>query len=115
MRKINTGDVFKLARLLKKSDVVTVVREAYEAGRQENPDSGKIGMDAITGIICCCTDEAVEVEIYDLISSICEKTLEDVRDQSLETTLEDIQRIAKENNIANFFRSASGLVGKMTG
>lgn len=35
MRKINTGDVFKMGRLLKKSGVMEIVRNAYEEGRKE--------------------------------------------------------------------------------
>ncbi len=113
MRKINTGDVFKMARLLKKGDVVSTIKDAYAAGKEKDADSEKIGMDAILKIFCSCTDQSTEGQIYDLLGGICEKTSQEIQNQSLEATIEDVKRIVKENNIANFLKSASGLVGKM--
>lgn len=113
MRKINTEDVFKMARLLKNSDVIKTVKNAYEAGKKENADSEKIGLDAAMEILISCTDPKIEAQFYDLVSGICEKKPEDIRTQSLEGTIEDIKKICQENNIGNFLKSASGLSGKI--
>ncbi len=113
MRKINTGDVFKMGRLLKKSGVMEIVRNAYEEGRKEGADKEKIGLDAILGIVCSCSDISTEGQIYELLGGICEKDPTDVMEQPLEVTIEDISGIFRENNIANFLRSASDLAGKM--
>ncbi len=113
MRKVNTGDVFKMARLLKNGDMISVIKKAYEAGREEGADSERIGINVILGILSNCTDAKIEMQIYDLISGICEKKQEDIKDQSLETTIEDIKKIVKENNIINFLNSASGLAEKI--
>ena len=109
MRKINTGDVFKLARLLKKGNVTQIVKRAYEEGRKKDADKEKIGMDVILEILCNCTDNEMERLIYGLISGICEKKPEDIESQSLETTIEDIKKIVRENNVINFWKAASGL------
>ena len=115
MRKINTEDVFKMARLIKKGNVGQVIKDAYAAGGQEGADAKQIGMDAFIGIVCACSASEVEEDLYELLSGICEKSPEDVRRQSLETTIEDIKKICEENNVVNFWKSASGLSGKIQG
>lgn len=113
MRKINTGDVFKMARLLRKGNVAETVRKAYIDGKKEGADSEEIGMNAIFDILCSCTDPSIEDQFCDLLAGICEKKKEEISNQSLETTVNDMKRICEENNIVNFFRSASALSGKI--
>lgn len=115
MRKINTGDVFKMARLLREGNIAEVVRRAYMDGKKEDADSETIGINVIFDILVSCTDPSVEDQFCDLLAGICEKKKEDIRNQSLETTVDDLKRICMENNIVNFFRSASELSGKIAG
>ena len=49
------------------------------------------------------------------LDMVCEKKPEEIRSQSIETTVQDIQRIVEENNVLNFFKSASRLSGKIHG
>lgn len=112
MRKINTGDVFKMGRLLKNSNVMQIIKKGYEEGRKEDADREKIGLNAFMDIVCSCADIGMEGQIYELLGGICEKLPTDVMEQSLEVTIEDIRRIIRENNIANFLKSASNLAMK---
>ena len=102
-----------MARLLKNGNIVQTIKEAYTAGKEKDADAQKIGMDAIMGIMCACTDVKIEEQFYDLLGGICERTPAEIKEQSLETTIEDIKKICKENNIANFWNSASSLSVKM--
>lgn len=106
MRKINTEDVFKMARIIKKGNVAQNIKDAYVAGKAEGADAEQIGVCAFMDILCSCSDEIVEGQIYDLLAGICEKTAEDIKKQSLETTVEDVKNICKENNVVNFLKSA---------
>lgn len=115
MRKLNTGDVFKMARILKQGDVVDIIRKAYEDGRKEGADAEAMGMDVALGILCSCTNAGIENQFYELMSGICEKKPEDIQNQSLESTVEDITRIFRENNVANFLKSAAKLSEKTSG
>ena len=115
MRKINTSDVFKMARLLREGNIAEAARKAYLDGKKEGADSEDIGMNAIFDILCSCTDPSVEDQFCDLLAGICEKKKEDISNQSIETTVGDLKRICEENNIVNFFRSASRLGGKIQG
>lgn len=112
MRKINTSDVFKMARLMKEADLTTEIKEAVTAGKKKGADEEEIGVNVVMHIIGSCSDEKVEKKFYDLVAGICEKGEEEIKNQSLEQTVADIKRICEENNIVNFFRSASRLVKK---
>lgn len=113
MRKINTGDVFKMARLLRNGNIEETIRKSYMEGRKEGADSEVIGMNATVDILCSCTDPQIENQFYELMSGICEKKPEDVMNQSLESLMEDLKRICQENNVLNFLRSALKLGGKI--
>lgn len=115
MRKLNTGDVFKMARLLKNTNMVESVKTAFEKGKEDGADEMKVGIDFVCDVLCACSEERTETQLYDLLSGICEKKPDEIRSQSLETTVQDIQRIFEENNVLNFFRSASRLSGKIHG
>lgn len=115
MRKLNTGDAFKMARLMKSGNIIGAVKEAFANGRKEGADDEQVGMDFMVDVLCVCAEEETETQIYDLLAGICEKKPDEIRDQSLEATAEDIRRIIQENNIVNFFRSASRLSAKIQG
>ena len=122
MRKINTGDVFKMARLLKNANVMDAVKDAYKASKKEDgakeahkegPDKGGIWVDAAMKVLASCTSQQAEEQFYDLMAGICENKPEDIRDRPLDGLLEDIRRICEENNVANFLRSASDFAEKL--
>ena len=108
MRKINTADVFKMARLMKSAELTESIKRAYAAGK-ENANTEEVGMNAIMDILGACCSSETEEMFYKLLAGISEKTEADVREQSIETTIADIKKICEENNIVNFLRSASRL------
>lgn len=122
MRKINTGDVFKMARLLKNANVMDAVKDAYKASKKEDgakeahkegPDKGGIWVDAAMKVLASCTSQQAEEQFYDLMAGICENKPEDIRDRPLDGLIDDIRRICEENNVANFLRSASDFAEKL--
>lgn len=123
MRKINTSDVFKLARILKKVDIQKIVAEFYSrntakpiaaVGIEESGGDLQInlGIEIVFSLIDSASDSKTEDAIYELFAGITEKSVEDIKNQSLEATKEDFTRIAEENNLKNFFKSASRLISK---
>ncbi|WP_300766985.1 hypothetical protein [uncultured Acetatifactor sp.] len=122
MRKINTGDVFKMARLLKNTNVMDAVKDAYKAAKREDVaegahkgDAGKGGIwvDAAMKVLASCTSQQAEEQFYDLMAGICENKPEDIRNRPLDGLIEDVRRICEENNVANFLRSASDFAEKL--
>ena len=122
MRKINTGDVFKMARLLKNTNVMDAVKDAYKASKREDvaedvhkgeAEKGGIWVDAAMKVMASCTSQQAEEQFYDLMAGICENKPEDIRNRPLDGLIEDIRRICEENNVANFLRSASDFAEKL--
>lgn len=109
MRKINTADVFKMARLMKSAKLTESIKRAYTAGKEKDANMEEVGMNAIMDIMGSCSDTGTEKCFYELLAGISEKTETEVMNQSLETTVADIKKICEENNIANFLRSASSM------
>lgn len=115
MRKINTEDVFKAARLLKNGNIMQNIRDAYAAGKVEGADAEEVGLNAIMDILCSCSESKVETQFYDLLAGICEKKPDEIKTQSFETTIGDIKKICEENDIVNFLNAASRLNQKISG
>lgn len=130
MRKINTGDVFKLARIIKatgaKEDIINIYSESkkikeeiresttQENSKEKNEEAQeKIGINIFFAIFEKCSDEKVEKLVYKLIGGIAEKKETEIENMPLDEMLELLRNMVKENNIANFFSAASNLVEKM--
>ena len=144
MREISLEDTFKFARLLKDSNILNIVRDAYVKGKKEeirirniketfligidvskddenleaSEEAAKkeaekaqeeLGVDTIIQIICACSDKKSEYQIYDLLAGITEKTAETIKTQPMKVTVSDIKEIIRENDIVNFWESASKL------
>lgn len=107
MRKINTGDVFKLARLINETKMTDTLKEAYLSGKKENADAEEIGVSAAMGILTSCSSRRTEEMFYALLAGVCEKEPEDIEEQPIEETVKDIKQLVKENDIMNFFTQAS--------
>ena len=127
MRKVNTGDVFKLARIIKatgaKEDIINVYYESKKIKEevkesatpehtQEKTEEAqeKIGIKIFFIIFEKCSDEKIEKLIYELIGGIAEKKADEIERLPLDEMLKLLGEIIKENNIQNFFSTASNLM-----
>lgn len=121
MRKIQTQDVFKLARIMKQTKLKDQISELVKKGNEisnskaiiakEGREKAKeqFGIEVALALIEECADPKAEKLIYEFIAGIAEKQPKDIETQSLQTTIEQIQQIVSENNIMNFFNTASRL------
>lgn len=129
MRKIITSDVFKASRIIREAKVKDAISEIFKSAQAtkikiEAEDSEEVkaekkalladaqeaaGFEAIMTVFEACSTEKLENMLYELLAGICEKKTEDIANQTLEVTMEELKIIAKENNLANFFKSASRL------
>lgn len=114
MRKIQTQDVFKLARIIKSADLKNEISNAIEqinAGSKKDKNlSEKVGVRVFLTIVEGCADVKTEEQIYELIGGIAEIPASDIKTQSLDATIELIKKIASENNMVNFFSTAGTLL-----
>lgn len=112
MRKINTSDVFKLARILKKGNVEENIAKAIGDIDAKNKAkiTEKAGIKVMLALFESCGEPEVEPLIYDLFGGIAEIDPSTIPTQPFDKTLEMFREISKENNLTNFFKQASQLV-----
>ena len=114
MRKIQTQDVFKLARIIKNADLRAEISNAIEqinaGGKKDKNLSEKVGIRVFLTIVEGCSDAKTEDMIYELIGGIAEIPADEIKTQSLEATISIIKKIASENNMVNFFSTAGTLL-----
>lgn len=109
MRKINTSDVFKCARIINNANIREELADIYQKYTKENEgdlDIEKVGIQIVFCVIGGCSSEKQEKAIYELIGGIVGKDANVISEQVMEETIEDIKKIAKENNLVNFFKTA---------
>lgn len=110
----NINDVFLSGADVSKDD--EDLKAAEEAVKKEAEKAQEeIGADTIMQIICACSDKKAEYQIYDLLAGITEKTAETIKNQPLKVTVSDIKEIIRENDIVNFWESASKLSESIKG
>ena len=68
-----------------------------------------VGIDAVMILIDAAANETVEDAVYDLLAGITEKSKEEISNQSLDALMDDIEKIAKENDFANFMKRVNQL------
>ena len=114
MRKIQTQDVFKLARIIKNADLKAEISNAIEqinaGSKKEKNLSEKVGIRVFLTIVEGCSDIKTEDMIYELIGGIAEIPANDIKTQSLEAAIDLIKKIASENNMISFFNTAGTLL-----
>ncbi len=110
MRKLNTQDVFKLARLIKKANLKDDIKNLFEKSQRMEGDKDvrqkELGFETALVIIEKTADEGVENEFYSLLAGIAEKTSDDIKTLSIEAMIELFIQVAKENNVVTFFKVA---------
>lgn len=117
MRKINTGDVCKCARILKytgvREKIVELIKQgqSIQAKSKDAPEVQEFGFAVIFEFIEILAEQKAEHEIYDLIGGIVEKTAEEIAEQEFTATIEDVKAIARENDLKGFFLRVSDLTG----
>lgn len=116
MRKINTGDVVKCARILKYSGMREKLIDLFKQGQGiqatdiNAPEVQEFGVKVIFEIIELLAEQRAEREIYELLAGILEKTPEQIEAQEITQTITDIKAIARENDLKGFFSQVSNMI-----
>lgn len=112
MRKVNTSDVFKLARILKKGNVEENIAKAIDDidVKNKNKITEKVGIKVMLALFESCGEPEVENLIYDLFGGIAEVDPSTISTQPFDKTIEMFKEISRENNLISFFKQASQLM-----
>jgi len=136
MRKLLAKDAFKLIKIIKKLDLKTALKEMYSSKKVKDKDSNEdetnrqlglekemysskkvkdkdsnedetnrqLGLDIAFVIIE--NMDAAENEIFELLASVSDKTVNEIRELELSELIAMIRDIFVENDLASFFKSA---------
>ena len=112
MRKLVLKDAFAVARIVKaagvKKEIVAFAKDVQNRKEGINPES--IGLEFFATLIESAADASVERKIYDFYASLKGVTAEEVSEYDLATVKADIKEIVEQNDLKNFFQSASALM-----
>lgn len=117
MRKIQFKDVMTLSKILKKTNMKDELVSVFEKAKKtatnkkvKETDLQQIGMDIIFLLLESAGD--AEDLIYKLLDDIFEtdKLNKSVKEMNIDEVITYIMQLAKENDLASFFKSA----GKLT-
>lgn len=110
MKKANTGDMFKLMRLideLKISDTVyEMIKEVEEKGTN-NVNVERMGFNLIATLISKASTKEAEIKIYDFLSGPFEMTAEEIQCMDYTEFGKGIGQVLDLNSIIGFFKSAN--------
>ena len=109
MRALKTSDLFSFARVIKASGIRD---ELASYLRTVNSDSDKeqVGLTTILMIIEALSDKKAEQAVYDALSPVFE--VDDIESMPPVELFEKLKQMAEENDLANFFDSVFGTLGK---
>lgn len=114
MRKLNTGDVFAVARLTKKLDAKNAFMEAWEATKKDGKENvEERGISLLFSLIYSAGDPAAEKDFYIILADIAEKKPDEIKKQSFQDTINDLKAIAAENDLKSFFTTVKQLIPKL--
>ena len=113
MRKIETHDVFKMARIIKKAGIkgefAKVFSESKALTDEETKSTKELGVEVIFRIIEACSGEELEAMLYDFVAGIAEKDAETIKRMSLDALIDTFKEMGKMNNLTTFFSTAGRL------
>lgn len=111
MRKLNLGDAFKVARIIKEAGVKDeLAKLASKFKNIENANIDEVGFEVILTLISAASSEKVETQIYELIGSIKNIAPSDVKNLDFSELKDFVKDVIAENDIKSFFNSASKLM-----
>lgn len=108
MKKLTGKHLFSMAKIIRTSNVKEELGELIAKNQAGELSTERLGIEAFMIVINACGDDRVEQRIYELLDDIFEAK---TADMSLEALAKNFVQLAKENNLANFFKQA-GLLGK---
>ena len=108
MRKLKTADLFSFARVIKASGIREDLVK-YLGTLKSDSDREQVGMTTILMIIEALSDKKAEADLYDALGAVFECDVESMPPSEL---FSNLKQMAEENDLANFFNSVFGTLGK---
>lgn len=122
MRKLNTADVFAVARVIRASgmrdQLLPIIQKAAEETKAAEDKKAmdailsRIGINGFLTVLEALAERKSEAAIYEVLSGPMECSAEDVENMPLESLIPKLRQIIEENQLKDFFVYVSGILGK---
>ena len=115
-RRLSTQDIFPMLRLLNKiglkdlrdnDNIKSIVMLSTSATEKKKIDVNRIGMDVFLEIACLIVDNIpkCEVELYTILSTTSDRTVDEIKAQDMAVTLEMIVDFIRKEEFGDFFKA----------
>ena len=109
MKKIQTTDMFNALRIVKASGIKDELSRLIKS-LTDKSDTRTVGIYGALTIIEAMSNAGAEQEIYKFLAPIAEKTVDEIKEMSMDEFISLLEQIGKENDIHAFFTRLSGLI-----
>ncbi len=104
MRNLGNEDIFAIGRILSKANLKEEIKKVtIDKNIKSESDMEQLGFDLLFTILVNCSDKAVETEIYQLLSSLFECKIEEVKKMNPIETFNKIKEVADWKQWKVFF------------
>lgn len=112
MRKLNTSDVFAMARVVRASGMREELRGLIKRAAESGAKVEDVGIDGFLTILEALAEKKAESAIYEVLSGPFEVTVQEVSVMQLDELTEKLTQLAEGNDLKRFFKWLSGILGK---
>lgn len=112
MRKLQTADVFAMARIIRASGVREDLREIVYNVAQKGLTVEAVGIDGVLVVLEACAEKKTEHVIYEALAGPFEVSPEEIAAMNLDDLCAKLQQMVQDNNLQSFFGYVSRILGK---
>lgn len=112
MRKLNTSDVFAMARVVRASGMREELRGLIKQAAETDAKVEDVGIDGFLTILEALAEKKAEAAIYEVLAGPFQTTAQEVASMQLDELMENLKRLVEENDLTRFFTWLSGILGK---
>lgn len=112
MRKLNTADIFAMARIVRASGVREDLREVIRRVAENGMEATSVGIEGFLVILEAAAEKKAENAIYEALAGPLEIPAADIAAMELDVLLKNLKQLAEENDLKNFFGLVSRILGK---
>lgn len=112
MRKLNTSDVFALARVVRASGMREDLTALIKWGVESDAKLEDIGITGVLTVLEALAERKAESAIYEVLAGPLEMEPKAVADMPLDNLAPMLQTLWTENNLKDFLSWVSGILGR---
>lgn len=112
MRKLQTTDIFAMARIIRASGVREELRQIVHSVAERGLSIESVGIDGMIALLEAAAEKRTENAIYEALAGPFEVNAASIATMELDELMDRLQQMWRENNLQRFFDLVSRILGK---